>query len=328
MRKIANYKDKAYQLAEYLGIKPNEIEVDGIDKDALYKTPDGTYQVMTVDEADEAHYEDMVNFLDDCGISGFTEYGQEYILENCMDDSWFEDAMRECQESYTEDIKYESNDAYGNRLVAECIEWNIIDDFLDDFEESEYDDIDEYIEDNFDLDELAEEYAEALYNDGMDNYGSAYEWYKFDFGEDEANEMASKYCDIDVQAVSDFCIREDGYGNNLARWDGETIDLPDYYAFKQDNYDERSEGFVNSIFDTDEDEIRADFATALSKVENGSDLSSWLGYGFSDEDISNLAKLHKDGYFREKIEDLLTDCNFHTECGDFASGNYDKYIKE
>ena len=327
MRKMANYKDKAYQLAEYLGISPNEIEVDGIDKYALYKTPDGTYQVMTVDEADEAHYEYTEEFIDEFGISGFTEYGQQYILENCMNDNWFEDAMRESSDNYAEAIKYESDNTYGNRLVAECVEDGIIDDFLDDFEESEYDDIDEYIEDNFDLDELAEEYGEYLYNDGMDNYDSAYEWYKFDFGADEASEMASKYCDIDIQAVSDFCIREDDYGNNLAPWDGATVDLPDYYAFKQDDYDERSEDFVNSIFDMDEDEIRMDFATALSKVEKGSDLSSWLGYGFSDEDISNLAKLHKDGYFREKIEDLLTDCNFHTESADFASGNYDEYIK-
>ncbi len=74
---------------------------------------------------------------------------------------------------------------------------------------------------------------------------------------------------------------------------------------------------------------RRDFKALFDKVENGAELSAELGYGFSDEDLSDLAILHRDEpEYRTKIYDLLEDCNFHTENADFDAGNYDKYIEE
>ena len=80
--------------------------------------------------------------------------------------------------------------------------------------------------------------------------------------------------------------------------------------------------------DITEDEIREDWETALEQVNCGSDLSSKIGYAFSNEDITELAKLHKNNICREKIEDLLTDCNFHYECSKFANGEYEEFLKE
>ena len=74
-------------------------------------------------------------------------------------------------------------------------------------------------------------------------------------------------------------------------------------------------------------EIRSDFATALKNCKRGTDLSHPLGWGFSDRDISELAKLHKANKFRRKIESLLEDCNFHYECGEFIQGNYTEFMK-
>lgn len=234
MKRLADYDiDKVSALAEYLGISQEEIKVEDYSYDAEYETPDGIYTVMTGEEADEAHYNYIENYIDEFGISGFSEYGQEYIIDNCMSYDWFEDAWKEMEESYASDIATESDDTYGNRLVQECVNAGIIDDFLDDFEESDFDDIDEYIENNFDMDVLAEEYGEYLYNDGMEYYGNGYAWYAADFGEEEAAECAKKYCDLDIQAISDFCIDEDGYGNSLASWDGETVKYNGYYIFKQ-----------------------------------------------------------------------------------------------
>ena len=68
--------------------------------------------------------------------------------------------------------------------------------------------------------------------------------------------------------------------------------------------------------------IRRDFANALKDVKSGTELSSPLGYGFSNDDILELAKLHKKNRFRKKIEDLLEDCNFHAECGWLSNGEY------
>ena len=74
-------------------------------------------------------------------------------------------------------------------------------------------------------------------------------------------------------------------------------------------------------------DIRLDFASALRNAKHGSDLSSMLDYSFSDEDISELAKLHKANKFRKKIEDLLTDCNFHSECSLMMAHQYESLIK-
>ncbi len=74
--------------------------------------------------------------------------------------------------------------------------------------------------------------------------------------------------------------------------------------------------------------IRKDFYSALKSAKKGTDLSHPLRYAFSDRDICNLAKIHKRGRFRRKIEDLLTDCNFHAECGLMYKGDYSLWIKE
>jgi hypothetical protein len=71
--------------------------------------------------------------------------------------------------------------------------------------------------------------------------------------------------------------------------------------------------------------IRRNFDKALRGVTHGSDLSYKLGYGFSKDDLKELAKLHKVGKHREKIEDLLTDCNFHEESAAMESSDYSMF---
>lgn len=79
-----------------------------------------------------------------------------------------------------------------------------------------------------------------------------------------------------------------------------------------------------------EKNIRKDFRKAINSVNRGESLSSKLHYSFSPLDIYNLAMIHKNGTDkqREKIEELLTDCNFHSECGDLSKGRYDIYIPD
>ena len=72
-----------------------------------------------------------------------------------------------------------------------------------------------------------------------------------------------------------------------------------------------------------EQEVRDDFKTALESVEHGEDLSAVLEHRFSDEDLTNLARIHNENPgLREKIEDLLTDCRFYTECNMFHDKKY------
>lgn len=74
--------------------------------------------------------------------------------------------------------------------------------------------------------------------------------------------------------------------------------------------------------------IRRDFYSALKKVKHGRELSGKLGYGFSKRDLEELAKLYKSNKCRRKIEELLTDCNFHSEVGLLSNGNYEDFFQK
>jgi len=56
-------------------------------------------------------------------------------------------------------------------------------------------------------------------------------------------------------------------------------------------------------------------------------ISEEIGWGFTIEDIQTLAKLHSENKYRIWIEELLTDCNFHTECANMVKGEYDKILE-
>ena len=145
---------------------------------------------------------------------------------------------------------------------------------------------------NFDVDEEAEVYIEAKQN-GLKGVPSIRTLVNDLENEEE------KYTEL-WEAVEDLSVEED----------------------EEDDFgDEESS-------DMTEDEIREDWESALEQVKKGSDLSSKIGYGFSNEDITELAKLHKNNICRDKIEDLLTDCNFHSECSKFVNGEYDEFLKE
>ena len=58
-----------------------------------------------------------------------------------------------------------------------------------------------------------------------------------------------------------------------------------------------------------------------------SEISHKLKYCFSTEELKELATLHKETtkkVVKKRIEDLLTNCNFHYESGLLANGNYNK----
>lgn len=73
--------------------------------------------------------------------------------------------------------------------------------------------------------------------------------------------------------------------------------------------------------------IRRDFDTAF-KTMTVTNIVENLEYMFSKRDLARLAVIHKSGKCRRKIEDILTAANFHTECSDFCSRDYDKYIDD
>lgn len=69
--------------------------------------------------------------------------------------------------------------------------------------------------------------------------------------------------------------------------------------------------------------IRKDWYRALETEEC---ISGKIEWGFHMQDLIVLGAIHRQGDFREKIEDLLEDCNFHQECSLLSDGKYDNYM--
>lgn len=76
-----------------------------------------------------------------------------------------------------------------------------------------------------------------------------------------------------------------------------------------------------------EAEVRKDWYTALGKVRYGVELSKIIDYGFGFQDLIVLGILHRNNMFREKIENLLEDCNYNTANEMLIKGKYDEYFK-
>ena len=88
-------------------------------------------------------------------------------------------------------------------------------------------------------------------------------------------------------------------------------------------------------------EIQSDWERAIDDVKehgghegiyNVGYIASAMDYGLSEENLSQLALIHKnapkDSKRRAVIEQLLECINYHTENSDFSSGNYERYIVE
>lgn len=217
--------EKIEALAELLGVDESEITQSDYNEN-LYEVADGReYLVLTEDEADEEFYNSEMNLIDDLGIQGFTPSFQSRILTEFADADWFEDAYREMEENYAYDISEEYDDTYGTRLVQECYDAELIDD--DDFEVDENGDVN-YKACLLSTDDLVTKLSEYLV-DSIDDY---VEEFKFEFGEDELNEVVERNNLVDWDAVIEETKRLDGRGPMLAGYDGIEIDWDDYYIYR------------------------------------------------------------------------------------------------
>jgi hypothetical protein len=216
--------EKIEALAELLGVDESEI-AQGYD-DSVYEVSDGReYLVLTEDEADDMFHDYEMNLIDDLGITAFTPSFQSRILTEFADADWFEDAYREMEENYAYDISEEYDDTYGTRLVQECYDAELIDD--DDFEVDESGDVN-YKACLLSTDDLVTKLSEYLV-DSIDDY---VEEFKFEFGEDELNEVVERNNLVDWDAVIEETKELDGRGPMLAGYDGVEIDWDDYYIYR------------------------------------------------------------------------------------------------
>ena len=198
--------EKKKTLAEFLGCSENDIVYQS-DWDA-FEVNDEEYRVLDEEEARQAMYEDQESFIDDLGIGGYTQEFRDWIVENALDQSWFEEALQESAEYYYNDIADEDSDEYENQLIAEAVELGVI-------PESDIDENGKYIGD-FDIYNIASMCAatqmEKIYN-YVEEFASEYGW------EEVKNVVEQHPNIIDIDAITDEIIDWDGYGV-LATYDG------------------------------------------------------------------------------------------------------------
>ncbi len=227
---MATFEEKKQALANYLGCDVEEI-TEGYDSDH-FEHDGEEYAVYTDEEANDATYNDIESFIDDLGIEGFTPEFQDWIVNNALDKSWFEDAQKESAENYVNDIEDENDSTYENRLIAEMVDNGILDED-NDFHFDEDDEDQEYplLNDDIDFESKKDEFIDNMCNE------DPVEWYKWNFGLDKDFIQSIKKGygpSLDTQAIVDKCIEEDDRGHFLNYYDGNEIELEnDLYAYRQ-----------------------------------------------------------------------------------------------
>lgn len=170
------------------------------------------------------------------------------------------------------------------------------------------------------------EKQDGEYYADMEKYSPAGEDYVFtvwfngfdtDFIE-KVCEYADEY-DADDHAADLVQYRGQGGVPNSVR---EIIDDAEEIGTMLSDLADELSGIIDDVEDIGEDYIRENWEKMLESPVGYEYIARKIGWGFTHEDLQELMRLHKAGKYREKIEDLLTDCNFHTECADWSEGNY------
>ena len=161
------------------------IEVKDIEKieNNIFTINNGQeYYVLTDEEAQEIYVDLQIELINELGLEGFTEYAQQYIINNCLNISWFNDAMTESNENYVYDLEEE--------------------------------DLQEL------LDEYDVKTAEELINEFNSQYENGFQWYKDTFGTEDIQYLIDKHDLLDISSIIVFCQEVDGRGHIISSYDG------------------------------------------------------------------------------------------------------------
>ena len=172
-------------------------EIEEID-DNKYELDGEEYLVLTEDEAKDMAKESIKDAFNDMGLELFDPKIAEYICKVYVEDYFIDELAKEYAYGVIEDAKYNDEEGQLDVLKAYkiCHSSDEVEDV--DFDEA-FDELEEKIIDNFDL----EEYGEETY------------------GRNWMSEMKDILADyLDVDGIVDYVIKNDGVENTLATYDG------------------------------------------------------------------------------------------------------------
>ena len=224
-------EERIKALAEYLEQDISTVTMYDQAENIFEESKEGRrFYVLTEDEAREKAEEDVKNFIRDAGVEYFAEDFKDWIYSKAIDRDWFDDALKESEELYVDDIEKESSDTCENRLIEELYDAGLLDD--SDFEVDYVGDVDySSLKDSVDIDQKKEDYVEYLIN----KIGDSVEYFRDEFGEREFNNIVNEHNLIDEDRVAEEAVDWDGVAHFLASYDDEERELPDdYYAYRID----------------------------------------------------------------------------------------------
>ncbi len=206
--------EKIEALVQWLNENGNEVTAEDVYDDGYghYGVNGAEYAVYTDDEADEEFKTSEENLIDDLGLESFSDWFQTWILDNAIDSRWFESALEEEADYLAGEFLNESNWEFGNRLVEECYNNNLISD--EDFETGEdgEPDHEQCTVDEWDL----QDRYKTWYIDNED----AVEWYKDNFGDESFRDVVKEHNLLDIDTIIEQIKLNDGRGGALASYDG------------------------------------------------------------------------------------------------------------
>ena len=146
-------EDKKQALADYLDVDIEEIE-DGYD-DNHFEVNGDEYMILTEDESYDEYKDWEMSLIDDLGLEAFSENFQEHILENCINEDFFNTVAEEEADFYISEMDDEELLEYAHdHKIAK--------------------DIDDVDDENFDRTDIEEdckdEYEEEILKQGMSDY--------------------------------------------------------------------------------------------------------------------------------------------------------------
>lgn len=192
-------KDLVKELADYTGNDADDAEVTedtGITGHAVTVAfGNEEYECYKdYDEAEAAAIESVKDLLDDIGV-GSIRFENIGGIEKYVNADWFDDAKREDAEFYVSDIKSSDPERF----------------------KEEFGDVDE--------DEAVEKCLEDWEEDSI-------EWYINNFGKEDFADLVKEKNLINLDFLAETIVDTDGVANELARYDGEEIELNDWYVYR------------------------------------------------------------------------------------------------
>ena len=201
-------EDKKQALADYLEVDVEEIE-DGYDENH-FEVNGEEYMILSEDESYDEYKDWEMSLIDDLGLESFSENFQEYILENCINDSWFEQVAEEEADYYIGEMNDEELLDYAHdHKIAKNIDDVDSEEFENERTSIEEDCLEVYREEI--LDQGISEYFENIYGRG---------WAK------EMKDTLEKEIDWDkvIEDLYDWDSRDVLWGS-MAGYDGNVIEL-------------------------------------------------------------------------------------------------------